>query len=87
MKQIPPLRCGMTARKARAKAEADPCGMTARKARANAKQERARWLLLEQWAEEGFYVQGYLLVALGGGVGGVFLHVARDVVDVFEEEG
>ncbi len=28
-----------------------------------------------------------MLVALGGGVGGVFLHVAGDVVDVFEEEG
>ena len=30
---------------------------------------------------------GYLLVALGGGVGGVVLHVAGDAVDVFEEEG
>ena len=28
-----------------------------------------------------------MLVALRGGVGGVFLHVAGDVVDVFEEEG
>ena len=30
---------------------------------------------------------GYLLVALGGGVGVVCLHVAGDAVDVFEEEG
>ncbi len=28
-----------------------------------------------------------MLVALGGGVGGVVLHVAGDAVDVFEEEG
>ncbi len=28
-----------------------------------------------------------MLVALGGGVGGVFLHVAGDAVDVLEEEG
>ena len=44
-------------------------------------------LLLEEGFEEGFYVAGYLLVALGGGVGVVGLHVAWDAVDVFEEEG
>jgi len=44
-------------------------------------------LFFQEGFEEGFYVAGYLLVALGGGVGGVFLHVAGDAVDVFEEEG
>ena len=37
--------------------------------------------------DEGCYVEGYLLVAFGGGVGVVGLHVAGDAVDVFEEEG
>ena len=37
--------------------------------------------------DEGCYVGGYLLVAFGGGVGVVGLHVAGDAVDVFEEEG
>jgi hypothetical protein len=51
-KQIPSLRCGMTARKAEAKTtakeEADPCGMTARKTRTTATTEQVQRLLLEK---------------------------------------
>ena len=44
------------------------------------------WLLLEERLDQGFDVEGHLLVAFGGGVGVVGLHVAGDAVDVFEEE-
>ncbi len=37
--------------------------------------------------QEGFDVEGYLKIALSGGVGGVVLHVPGNAVDVAEQEG
>jgi hypothetical protein len=43
--------------------------------------------MLEERCDQPLDVECDLLVAFGCGVGGVFLHVAGDTVDVLEEEG